>query len=94
MGVIVRVFQTFNRHEAKYIAHITQDKGKADLCAYLSPSRGLAHGETRWFLTNSRSDADAVFFFGAPGISNLFVFFSTNPAQAGWQKPHPLKGRL
>lgn len=90
----MRVFQTFNRNEARHSIHITQQKGKADLCVYLVNNRALAFDETRWFICNSKVDAEVILYFGSAGGSKLNVHFVKQPAQAGWQRPHPLKGRL
>lgn len=90
----MRVFQTFNRNEANRVIHITQEKGKADLCVYLVGNRGLAYDESRWFIANSKADADATYYFGSVGTASLIVHFVKSPAQAGWMRAHPLKGRL
>lgn len=90
----MRVFQTFNRNEASRVVHITQDKGKADLCVYIVGNRGLAFDDSRWFLVNSKADADATFYYGSVGSASLIVCFVKSPAQAGWQKSHALQGRL
>jgi len=90
----VRVFQTFNRNEARYAIHITQNKGKADLCVYLVNNRALAYDESRWFICNSKAESQVVLYFGNAGASKLNIHFVKQPAQAGWQRSHPMQGRL
>ncbi|MCY7293854.1 DUF6150 family protein [Alteromonas sp. a30] len=90
----MRVFQTFNQGEAHYIAYITQDVSQADLCVYITKNQGLAYGENRWFITNNKTQTDKTLFFGSRGSAQLVVCFVNSPALAGWQRNHPLQGKL
>ena len=90
----MRVFQTFNQGEAHHLVHITADTGRADLCVYITKNQGLAYGESRWFISSARTNTDKTLFFGALGAAQLVVCFVLSPALAGWQRAHPLQGRL
>lgn len=90
----MRVYQTFNPGEAQHAIFITQNRNSADLCVFLTKNQGLAYGEACWFLAESKITADKVLYFGNRGASRLSVCFVRNQGQAGWQRPHPLQGRL
>ncbi|UAA37101.1 hypothetical protein KIH87_10085 [Paraneptunicella aestuarii] len=90
----MRVFQTFNRNEARRVIHITQHKGQADLCVYIVKSKSLAYKEAYWYISKNKLDSDAAFYFGSRGSACVNVYFVNSQAQAGWQNDHPLKGRL
>lgn len=94
MACLARVFQTYNINEANIIAHITPVKGKADLCAMLMPSRGMAYGDERWYVTKNRGEASKIVYFGSQGQASLKVHFVKSLGDAGWQTQHRLKGML
>ncbi len=91
---MARIYQTFNITESHLVAHITQVKGKADLCVYVVPNKGLAYGDERWFISKDKGDADKFIFFGSQGQSALNIYFVKTLAEAGWQTNHRLKGQL
>ncbi len=88
------IYQTYSIAEAHCKAYITQNKGEADLWVYNVGNRGLAYDNSLWYVTNNRSEATARVFFCSRGISQLIVYFVTNKSEAGWQKVHPMEGRL
>lgn len=90
----MRVFQTFNRGEARRVIHITQQKAQADLCVYAASNPSMAYTESTWYICSQKQQSDATFFFGSQAAASVIVYFVNSPAQAGWQKDHPLKGRL
>ncbi|MCC2604017.1 DUF6150 family protein [Planctobacterium marinum] len=91
---MAKVLQTFNISEANIIATITQEKGKADLCVFIVSSPGMAWSDERWYLTDNEADASSTIYFGQSGRSALKVCFVKNPADAGWQTNHKLKGKI
>ena len=91
---MAKVKQTFSMGDADIIAHITQDKGKADLCVLLVSSAGMAWGDDRWYITENDAEASSKVYFGKSGRAVVKVCFVKNPADAGWNSSHPLKGRL
>ncbi|XHS77610.1 DUF6150 family protein [Burkholderiaceae bacterium UC74_6] len=74
---------------------LVRDRGQADLCVYRAHSPGLAHGETRWFITRDRQFAHLTIHLCSLGMADLRVCFVDSPGAAGWRVPqHRCKGRL
>ncbi len=88
------VYQTFNVGEAHMPIHITHNPNAADLCVFITKNRGLAQNESCWFICGTKATADKTFNFGSRGIARLSVCFVPSLGQAGWQRAHPLQGKL
>lgn len=91
---MAKVQQTFAISEADIVADITQIKGKADLCVFLVNSPGMAWSDERWYITENFAEATSSVYFGKSGRAALKVCFVKNPADAGWQTNHRLKGKI
>lgn len=70
------------------------ERGKADLLVHRVGSRGLAHGDARWFITRDKQDADVYVYFTSEGMAQLKVCFVDTYGEAGWQGPRPPGVRL
>lgn len=91
---MARVYQTFDYGEARLRAAVVIDRGQADLCVHRVASRGLARGDALWYITRNKQDADVWIYFDTLGAAQLRICFVDSYGEAGWQRPHPLKGRL
>jgi hypothetical protein len=70
------------------------ERGKADLLVHRVASRGLAHGDARWFITKDKQDADVYVYFTSEGMAQLKICFVDTYGEAGWQRPKPPGVRL
>jgi len=89
-----RIYQTASMGEAHVRVAIVDNRGYADLLVYRANSWGLAYGDERWYITRNKQDATAWVYFTTPGFAQLKVCFVTSPAEAGWQRPSPYRGRF
>ncbi|MFL6713299.1 MAG: DUF6150 family protein [Sulfurifustis sp.] len=91
---MARVYQCSNYGEAHIRVAVVDDPGEADLCVHRVSSWGLASGDALWYLTRDKQDATVWLYFDSFGASQVRVCFVDNYTQAGWRRPHPLKGRF
>jgi len=90
---VARIYQTNNMGEADVRVAIVQ-RGNADLLVHRAASPGLAPGDALWFITRERQDATASVYFTAQGFAQLTICFVDHASEAGWTRPHRLKGCL
>nr|WP_257620631.1 DUF6150 family protein [Janthinobacterium sp. NKUCC08_JDC] len=90
---VARIYQTNNMGEADVRVAIVQ-RGSADLLVHRVASFGLAHGDALWFITRERQSATAGMYFTSPGFAQLAICFVDHASEAGWTRPHRLKGCL
>ena len=89
-----RIYQTEDYGMAQYRITVVDDPGLADLWVYVTTSFGLASGDSYWYITRDRNEADLIACFTSYGAAQLRVHFVADRGQAGWQRPHPLQGKL
>ena len=87
------VYQTTAMGEA-HVRVALVERGSADLLVHRVGSRGLAHGEALWFITREPQSANVLAHFTSPGMAQLKVCFVDRLGEAGWTRPHPLRGHL
>lgn len=87
------VYQTATMGEARVRVALVE-RGSADLLVHRVASHGLAHGDALWYVTRDRQDAALLAYFTSQGMAQLKVCFVDTHGEAGWTKPHPLRGRL
>ncbi|MBI3897225.1 MAG: hypothetical protein HY308_02895 [Gammaproteobacteria bacterium] len=91
---MARVYRTFDYGEARVRVALVDDPGAADLLVHRVGTWGTAHGDALWYLTGNKQDATVWVYFGSIGASDVKVYFVDSYGQAGWQRPHRLKGRF
>jgi hypothetical protein len=91
---MARIYQTHEMGMADVRAALVGSRGEADLCVLRVSSQGLAMGDARWYICRSRQEAQVSICFCSRGMAELRVCFVDNYTEAGWQRPHRLKGRL
>lgn len=91
---MARIFQASSMGEADVRACIVPQKEQADLLVHRVNSWGLATGDHFWYITKEKQDATCRIFFTSQGMAQVFVCFVDTYIEAGWQKPHKLRGRL
>jgi hypothetical protein len=91
---MARIYQTFDRGEAGIKASIVRHRGKADLCVHRVSSWGLARGDALWYITTNKQDANLWVYFDTYGAAQLHICFVDSYGEAGWLRPHALRGRL
>lgn len=91
---MARVYQAASMGEANVRVALVDSRGEADLLACRVGSWGMAAGDALWFITRNRQDASVSVFFTSPGFAELKVCFVDSRSEAGWQRPHRLRGRL
>ena len=91
---MVQIYQTRDYGDAQIRIAVVQDPAMADLWVYTAQSLGLAYGEAIWFINRDRYQADVRAVFTSLGAADLAVHFVRDRGQAGWQRPHRLKGKL
>ena len=69
-------------------------RGNADLLVHRIGSRGLARGDTLWYITRDRQEATARVYFVSQGMAQLKICFVDSVGEAGWQVPRPRHIRL
>lgn len=90
---MARIYQTNNMGEADVrVALVPRDN--ADLLVHRVASWGLAHGDAQWCITRERQDATASVYFTSQGFAQLCISFVDQASEAGWTRPHRLKGCL
>lgn len=90
---MARIYQTSNMGDAHFRVNLS-DRGTADLLIHRVNSYGLAHGDARWYITRDKQEADIWLYFTSLGMAQFKVCFVDSYGEAGWQRPHPLQGRL
>lgn len=88
------VFQAASPGEADIRAALVDSRGLADLLVCRVGSRGLAHGDALWHITRDRQSASVRIWFGSIGMSQVKICFVPTRGEAGWCRPHRLRGRL
>jgi len=91
---MARIYQVPNMGEARIRVALVSDRGQADLLVHRVSSWGMAHGDSRWFITRERFDATAWVYFCSIGMSQVRVCFVDTYGEAGWLVDHKLKGRF
>jgi hypothetical protein len=91
---MARIYQTFDYGEARIRAAVVSHRGKADLCVHRVSSWGLARGDALWYITTNKQDANLWVYFDSYGAAQLRICFVDTYGEAGWLRPHELKGRL
>lgn len=90
---MAHIYQTNNMGDADLRVAIVQ-RGDADLLVHRVDSWGLAHGDAHWFISRDRQSATAGIYFTSQGYAQLSICFVDNASEAGWSRPHRLKGCL
>lgn len=70
------------------------ERGMADLLVCRVPIPGQARGDGLWYITRDRNESTARVWFGSMGLCQLKICFVDSCGEAGWCRPHALKGRL
>ena len=91
---MARIYQTLDYGEARIRAAVVSHRGKADLCVHRVSSWGLARGDALWYITSNKQDANLWVYFDSYGAAQLRICFVDTYGEAGWLRPHELKGRL
>ncbi len=91
---MARVYQAASMGEAHIRVALVQERGAADLLVHRVGSWGLARGDALWFITKDKQDASVWLYFTSLGMAEVKICFVDNYSEAGWVKPHPLKGRF
>lgn len=90
---MARIYQTATLGEAQIrIAMVS--RGVADLLVHRVSSRGLAHGDARWYITRDRHDATVLIATCSQGMADVCVCFVDSYGEAGWVRDHRLRGRF
>jgi len=72
-----------------------QSRSAADLCVRVVQSRSAAQGDALWRYVQSRSAATSkICFVQSRSAADLLVRFVQSRSAAGWQRDHPLQGKL
>ena len=90
---MARIYQAASMGEARVRAALVS-RGEADLLVCRVSSWGMAHGDARWFITRDKQEATAWVYFTSIGMAQVKICFVDGLGEAGWQRPHALKGRL
>ena len=88
------IYQTTNRGEASLRVYITPRREEADLWVYSPTLRGQADSDSLWYITTNRHKASQLCYFGSRAEAQLIVHFVESVGEAGWRRPHQLKGKL
>jgi hypothetical protein len=91
---MARIYQIHDMGMAHIRVALVDHPGEADLCVLRVNSWGLALGDAHWYICRKRHDAQVWVYFCSRGMAQLKVCFVDNYSQAGWNNPHPLRGRL
>lgn len=87
------VFQSSTMADAQIRAALVE-RGMADLCVHRVAVRGQASKDALWYITRDRNEASVRIWFGSVGMSQVKICFVDSYGEAGWNRPHPLKGRI
>ncbi|MCM2493866.1 DUF6150 family protein [Burkholderia glumae] len=90
---MARIYQTNHMGEAHFRVNLS-DRGSADLLVRRVSSWGLAYGDAHWYITRDKQDAEVWLCFTSLGMAQFKVCFVDSYGEAGWQRSHPLQGRL
>ena len=91
---MARIFVTDMMGEADILVAIVEEQGFADLLVHRVATRGLAAGDDRWYMTDTRGDATCLIYLCSLGMSQLTVCMVDSYGAAGWVRRHRLCGRL
>ncbi len=91
---MARIYQAANMGEAQVRVAIVSARDDADLLVHRVGSWGLARGDALWFITRNKQDATSWIYPCSIGMAEVKVCFVDNHSEAGWVKPHRLKGRF
>lgn len=91
---MARVYQTASMGEAHVRIAIVPTRGEADLWVHRVGTWGLARGDALWFITRDKQDATVWIYPCSIGMAQVKVCFVDNYSEAGWVRPHRLKGRF
>ncbi len=91
---MARVYQTASMGEAHVRVAIVTDRGQADLLVHRVGTWGLARGDGLWFITRDKQDATVWIHPCSLGMAQVRVCFVDTYSEAGWQRPHRLRGRF
>jgi Family of unknown function (DUF6150) len=89
-----RVYETSTYGEAHLRVARVRCPGEADLCVHRVGSWGFARGDTLWYLTPNKQDANLWIYYVSFGAAQLRVCFVDTYGLSGWKRAHALKGRL
>lgn len=90
---MARIFQTANLGQADVLVAIVP-RGNADLLVHRVSSPGLARGDAWWYVCGDQQYATASVYFVSQGMAQLTISFVDRAVEAGWTRPHRMKGRL
>ncbi|OIO59446.1 MAG: hypothetical protein COX57_02785 [Alphaproteobacteria bacterium CG_4_10_14_0_2_um_filter_63_37] len=91
---MARVYQTYLQGEAHICIALVNQPGQADLCVRRVGSWGLASGDTLWFITPDKQQANVWLYFGSIGQAQVKVCFVDNYGAVGWNQKNRFKGRF
>lgn len=91
---MARIYQAASMGEAQVRVAFVRDRGQADLLVHRVGSWGLARGDALWFITRDKQDATVWIYPCSMGMAEVNVCFVDSYSEAGWQRPHRLKGKL
>lgn len=91
---MARIYQTEDFGMSDIRAALVPHTGEADLCVLRVSSWALAHGDALWFICRNRQDAQVCVKFTSRGMAEVNICFVSDHSQAGWQRPHRLRGRF
>ena len=91
---MARIYQTASMGEAQVRVAFVSARGQADLLVHRVGTWGLARGDALWFITRDKQDATVWIFPCSIGMADVKVCFVDNYSEAGWVKPHRLRGRF
>ncbi|THF63691.1 hypothetical protein E6C76_13970 [Pseudothauera nasutitermitis] len=91
---MARVYQAATMGEAQVRVAFVRDRGQADLLVHRVGNWGLARGDALWFITRDKQDATVWIYPCSLGMADVNICFVDNYAEAGWLRPHRLKGRF
>lgn len=91
---MARIYQSPTMGDADVRVVTVTNRGEADLLVHRVSSWGLASGDGLWFLTRDRQDATCRIFMTSHGLAEVRICFVDGMADAGWRRPHRLRGRF
>ncbi len=87
-----RVYQVASPDEADVRVALVGDRSMADLLVHRVSSPGMAIRDALWYITHNPEEATVRVHFGPVGTSQLKIHFVNSYGEAGWVRPHPLRG--
>jgi hypothetical protein len=91
---MARIYQSLTAGDAQFKVALVHERSQADLLVYRVAARGLANGDSFWYITLEKQDATSWIYFTSMGMAEIKVFFVDTRGEAGWQTNHRLKSRL